>query len=647
MKLSSKYFSYCAILLLFTLHGFGQNKSVVNADKKFDDYSFIDAIATYEKVADKGYKDEKMFQKLGDSYYFIADLVKAEKWYTELFSMNEVQETEYYYRYSQSLKAIGNYTKADKMLGKFIAKSANDERGKLFANQRNYLEDIKTNSGRYEIADAGVNSEYSDYGSSFYDKNLIFASARDIGGVSKNVFMWNNESFTNLYLSEIKSDTDMGKPELFSSSINTKFHESTPVFTKDGNTMYFTRNNYLDGKKQKDSRKVTLLKLYKATKVDGKWVNVQELPFNSNEYSVAHPTLSLDEKTLYFASDMPGTNGLSDLFTVTINADGTFGKPQNLGFPINTEARETFPFISQENKLYFASDGHPGLGGLDIFVVNLAVNNGTKTIKNIGAPINSSKDDFSFLIDSKNHKGFFTSNRDGGKGSDDIYKFTELPKPICVQILKGVITDQDSGAVLSNSKVSLFDEKFNLIKEITTNADGSYTFDVVCEKMYYVRVQNQDYETKEGPLTIAETSGETRHPVSLQKIKKPILVGTDLAKMLNIPRLYFDVNKSVIRKDAAFELEKILIVLKEYPTMKIDIRSHTDSRQTDKYNESLSDRRAQATKAWLIANGITTDRLTAKGYGESRLINKCGDNVPCTEEEHQANRRSEFIVTSI
>ncbi|MDI5895449.1 OmpA family protein [Flavobacterium algoritolerans] len=647
MKLSSKYFSYCAILLLFTLYGFSQNKSVVNADKKFDDYSFVDAIATYEKVADKGYKDEKMFQKLGDSYYFIADLVKAQKWYTELFDLNEVQETEYYYRYSQSLKAIGNYAKADKMLEKFITKSYNDQRGKLFANQRNYLEDIKTNSGRYEIADAGVNSEYSDYGSSFYNKNLLFASARDIGGVSKKVFKWNNESFTNLYLSEIKSDADMGKPKLFSSSINTKFHESTPVFTNDGNTMYFTRNNYLDGKKQKNARKVTLLKLYKATKVDEKWVNVQELPFNSNEYSVAHPTLSLDEKNLYFASDMPGTNGLSDLFTVTINADGTFGKPQNLGFPINTEARETFPFISQENKLYFASDGHPGLGGLDIFVVNLTVNSEKKTIKNIGAPINSAKDDFAFLIDSKNHKGFFTSNRDGGNGSDDIYKFTELPKPICTQILKGKITDQDSGAILSNSKVSLFDEKFNLIKEMTTTADGLYTFDVVCERIYYLRAQNQDYETEEVQVTVAQTSGETIRPVTLQKIKKIILVGTDLAKTLSIPMLYFDLNKSFIRKDAAFELEKILVVLKEYPTMKIDIRSHTDSRQTNKYNESLSDRRAQATRAWLIANGITTDRLTSKGYGETRLINKCSNNVPCTEEEHQANRRSEFIITSI
>ena len=647
MKLSVKYFSYCAILLLITVHGFGQKKSVTSADKNFESYAYVDAIATYEKVAEKGYKDEKMFRKLGDSYYFIADLAKAEKWYTALFEMNEEQETEYYYRYSQSLKAVGNYAKADKMLEKFISKSTNDQRGKLFASQRDYLKDIKSNSGRYEIADAGINSIQSDYGSSMLNNNLLFASARDTGGVTKKVFKWNNESFTNLYTTEISADGTLAKPKVFNATINTKFHESTPVFTKDSKTMYFTRNNYLNGKKQKDAARVTLLKLYKATNEDGKWVNVQELPFNSNEYSVAHPTLSVDEKVLYFASDMPGTKGLSDLFSVTINDDGSFGAPQNLGFPINTESRETFPFIAQDNTLYFASDGHPGLGGLDVFVVKMAANNQFKDIQNIGAPINSPKDDFALLFDTANQNGFFTSNREGGIGSDDIYKFKTLPKAVCAQVLKGVVTDQDSGLVLSDSKVSLYDEKFNLIKESVTGLNGAYTFEVICGTTYYLRAQKQEYETKELPVTIADTSGETIRSIALEKRKKAIDVGTDLAKTLDIPILYFDLDKSFIRKDAAFELEKVLAIMQQYPKMKIDIRSHTDSRQTNKYNEALSDRRAKATKAWLISNGIATDRLTAKGYGESQLVNNCSDDVVCTEEQHQANRRSEFIIKSM
>jgi outer membrane protein OmpA-like peptidoglycan-associated protein/tetratricopeptide (TPR) repeat protein len=647
MKTRNIFYSYSTVLLLLALSGYSQNAKVASADKKYENYSYVDAISTYERVASKGYKDEKMFRKLGDSYFFIADLVKAEKWYDELFAMNQEQEPEYYYRYSQSLKAIGQYDKADLMLEKFAAKAINDQRGKLFANQRDYLEDIKLISGQYQVTDAGINSEYSDYGSTFLYNNIVFASARDTGGIAKKVFKWNNEAFTNLYVSSIGTGGNLSDPKLFNTTINTKFHESTPVFTKDGNSMYFTRNNYLNGKKQKDQQRVTLLKLYKATKVDGKWINVQELPFNSNEYSVAHPALSLDEKTLYFASDMPGTKGLSDLFSVSIETDGTYGVPQNLGLPINTEARETFPFIAPDNTLYFASDGHPGLGGLDVFSAKMVSNTTFSGVQNIGTPINSPKDDFAFIIDNENQSGFFTSNRDGGKGSDDIYTFSKLPITVCKQLLRGVVTDQYSGLILANAKVSLFDDVFNLIKETTVGTDCKYSFEVVCGSSYYWRGQKQDYETKEQKFTIATQSGETVQPIALEPRQKRIDVGTDLAKTLDIPILYFDLDKSFIRKDAAFELEKVLVIMKQYPKIKIDIRSHTDSRQTRKYNNALSDRRAKSTKAWLVANGIAADRLTAKGYGETQLVNTCADDVPCSEEQHQVNRRSEFVIVSM
>ncbi|MFV8363684.1 OmpA family protein, partial [Flavobacterium sp. ZT3P35] len=383
----------------------------------------------------------------------------------------------------------------------------------------------------------------------------------------------------------------------------------------------------------------------------GKWVNVQELPFNSNEYSVAHPALSVDEKTLYFASDMPGTKGLSDLFKVSINANDTYGTPENLGLPINTESRETFPFISQDNKMYFASDGHPGLGGLDVFVMDLSSKTPGITIENLGTPINSTQDDFSFVIDAENKKGFVTSNREGGLGSDDIYRFNKFPVLVCAQALQGVIKDQDTGLVLANAKVSLFDSNFNLIKESTTASSGDYTFEVECGETYYLRGEKPEYETKENKLVIAKVSGVTQGPLALEPRKKAIEVGTDLAKTLDIPILYFDLDKSVIRKDAAFELEKVLAVLQEYPKMTIDIRSHTDCRQTVAYNQALSDRRAKATKAWLIKNGIAANRLTAKGYGESQLVNDCGceptNQSNCTEAQHQANRRSEFIVVSM
>lgn len=638
---------FSTLLSMICLNNYGQKAKVASADKNYERYAYVDAINTYELVAEKGYKDEKMFQKLGNAYYFNADLEKAAKWYAALFEMNQEQESEYYYRYSQALKSIGDYSAADKMLDLFNKKSGNDQRAKLYEKNKDYLEKIKANSGRFNITDAGINSAFSDYGTSFSDNKLVFASARDTGGVSKKVFKWTNQSFTNLYSSVVKPDGNLSEPERFGSTINSKFNESTPVFTKDGSTMYFTRNNYLDGKQGKDKQQVTLLKLYKATLVEGQWKNVMELPFNSNQYSIAHPALSIDDKTLYFASNMPGTLGQSDLFKVTINDDGTYSVPENLGNSINTEGRETFPFISDDNELYFASDGRPGLGGLDIYVAKIEISNSFSEVQNVGSPVNSSYDDFALLIDSKSRNGFFTSNRVGGKGYDDIYKFTEIRKLSCEQNLTGIVTDMQTAAILAGAKVSLFDEKFQLLKECIADDKGHYNFEIECAKKYYVRAEKQGYEGKEENISIAKTTGTTDLSLDLEQRIKPIGVGTDLAKTLDIPIVYFDLDKSAIRKDAAFELEKIVVVMNQYPNMKIDVRSHTDSRQSKQYNDELSDKRAKSTINWLIERGINPARLTGKGYGETQLVNLCSDGVKCTEAQHQLNRRSEFIIISM
>ena len=646
--MKTKNLLYFAISFFLVLQGFAQEKKVAKADKQYDSYAYVDAIAIYERVAEKGYKNEKMLQKLGNAYYFKAELPKAVKWYDQLFALNPEQEPEYYYRYSQSLKSVGNYEKADKVLEKFSVKSNADKRSKLYQDQKNYLEVIKENSGRYEIADAGINSKYSDYGSALLDSKLVFASARDTIGVSKNIFKWTNESFTNLYWVEIKSGAVLGKPERFAKNINSKFHESTPVFTRDGKTMYFTRNNYLDGKRGRDADKITLLKVYKATQKDGKWGNIIELPFNSNEFSIAHPMLSLDEKTLYFASNMPGTIGQSDIFKVSIKDDGSYGTPENLGPSINTEGRETFPFISADNELYFASDGHPGLGGLDVFIAKIKENGNFYMIQNIGEPINSRQDDFGYLIDIKNSTGFFTSNREGGKGYDDIYSFKELRKLRCEQILEGIITDQKTGQPIAGAKVSLLGGDFTPLKETVSDEKGFYSFgEVLCGESYYVRASKEDYLTVEGKIWIDKTSGKTVYPLALEKKLKEITLGTDLAKEFDVPMIYFDLDKSFIRKDAEVELAKILVIMQQYPRMKVDVRSHTDSRQTAKYNQKLSNARAASTVKWLIKNGIAAERLTGKGYGESQLVNQCSDDVKCTEAEHQINRRSEFIVVSM
>jgi len=643
-----KKIKYTALFLLLFLNTIAQTTSINYANDKYEKYAYVDAIKVYESVANKGYKDEKMFQRLGNSYYFNGELVKALKWYDELFAMNEQQEPEYLYRYAQCLKSAGNYAKADTILEKFNEKVRTDKRGVLFESNKNYLEEIKTNSGRFEIADAGINSNYSDYGSAIFNDKLVFTSARDTGGIAKKNFKWTNKSFTNLYAAELKSDGSIGVPQRFQKKVNTKFNESTPVFTKDGRTMYFTRNNFLNGKRGRDENKITLLKLYKADLVDGVWKNILELPFNSDQYSVAHPTLSVDEKTLYFASDMPGTLGQSDLFKVSINDNGTFGTPQNLGAKINTEGRETFPFISSDNELYFATDGRPGLGGLDVFVAKINDNGTFDDIQNVGEPINSKQDDFAFIINSKNRNGFFSSNRDNGHGFDDIYRFTEKRKLTCEQELAGTITDLDTKAIIANATVALFDETFQPVTQVVSDEKGNYIFrNVNCGKNYFVRVAKVDYESKEVPVTIKKISGKTALSVQLEKRVKAIEVGTDLAKTLDIPIIYFDLDKATIKKESAYQLEKIIEILKQYPTLTLDIRSHTDSRQTAKYNQVLSDKRAKSTMNWLVQKGIDSNRLTAKGYGESQLVNQCSDGVNCTEEEHQLNRRSEFVITHL
>lgn len=646
---------YTIMLSFCFLSATAQKALLDKAEKEYNNYAYADAINIYEKLAAKGIEDEKMFQRLGNAYYFNAELPKAALWYDRLFDLNPNQESEYLYRYAQCLKSAGDYAKADKILEQFNKKNATDSRGILFESNRNYLEQIQMNSGRFEISPALVNSESSDFGSAFLGNNLVFSSASQIKNKDGKTFKWTNKNFTNLYIAPINPDASTGSPVLLNKEINSKFNESTPVFTKDGKTMYFTRNNYLDGKRGKDDKSITLLKLYKASLIDGKWTNIEELPFNSDKYSTAHPALSVDDKKLYFASDMPGTLGQSDLFCVLIRPDGSYGKPENLGPQINTEGRETFPFISEDNELYFATDGRPGLGGLDVAVSKILENGSFDQVQNVGEPINTKFDDFAFIIDSGSRKGYFSSNRKGGVGSDDIYRFTEIRKLVCERTLIGTISDSNSQMPIEGATVMLFDQNNQAVETAETGKDGNYSFKVNCSKKYLVAAVRKMYPRKEKTIAISTALGN-RLDFTLEKEQiaaiaipeiKAVKVGTDLAKTLNISMIYFDLGKWNITDKAAAELDKILAVMQEYPNMKIDIRSHTDSRSSAQSNMVLSDKRAKSIMAWLTAKGIASDRLKGKGYGESRLLNRCKDGVKCSEQEHLKNRRSEFLISSM
>ena len=638
-----------AIISFLSNSGIAQKAKIAAADKKYNSYAYIDAIQTYERLAEKGYQSVEMFEKLGNAYYFNSDFEKAVQSYEKLYQLQSELAPEYFYRYAQSLKATGKEKEAATILAKFENKSSDDSRSKRLKNNTDYLEDIKANVGIYTIENAGINSKYSDYGSAIVDNKLIFTSARDTGGVGQRKHAWTGEHFTNLYAAGVNGELIPSNPVRYDANVNSKFHEATPVFTKDGNTMYFTRNNYLDGKKGKDANKVTLLKIYKATLVNNRWTNVTELPFNSNNFSTAHPALSPDEQTLYFVSDRPGTIGQSDLYKVAINSNGTYGEPINLGVEINTEGRETFPFVTKDNQLYFASDGHPGLGGLDVFTTKINNDGSFGEVENDGAEVNSPKDDFGYYRDSEINKGFFSSNRDGGLGSDDIYRFTSIDK--CKQILKGIVTDSVTGETLAGVQLILLNKQYKVIAETTSDALGYYAFDVNCRRTYHVRANKKDYTSKETKLRTPEVTGETKLDIQLESTICRVAVGDDLGKCFGIKMIYFDLDKSNIRKEAALDLAKILDVLIQNPTIKLDIRSHTDCRQTAKYNMALSDRRAKATIAWLVSKGIDSSRLTGRGYGESQLINDCGceptNASNCTEEQHQMNRRSEFIITAL
>ncbi|EIA07351.1 OmpA family protein [Flavobacterium frigoris] len=621
---------------------YAQNNKIEKGNENFKNYSFSPAIDIYTKIADQGYASIDLFKKMGDSYYFKGDLKEAAIWYKKAVENNESVDPECYFRYSHALKSIDNYKEAAIIMNKFMGTKPDDSRSKLLKSNEDFFNTINKKLNRYSINLLVDNSDAADYGATFYNNKLVYSSARDTGLMARKIHKWDNEMFTDLYVANIEADGQITNSVKFSNKINSKFHESTPVFTSDGKTVYFTRNNYLNNKRKGDLNGITKLKIYRA-RLDksGDWGTIEELSFNSDEYSVAHPALSKDGRTLYFASDMPGTMGLSDIFEVAINADGSFGLPVNLGDKINTEGRETFPFMSKEGILYFASDGIPGLGGLDVFAAKMDQEGHFIAVQNVGKPINSTSDDFNFIINDISKNGYFSSNRVGGKGSDDLYLLKETTpldfndgKEIRV-FVKYLNTNEE----VVNTKVSLRN-KANLVeKDSQTDREGKVVFALSSPEQYSINIEKQGYlivsqdvKTEENTITIY-----------LEKECYTTNLGDDLGKILKLNPILFDTNQWNIRGDAGFELGKLIEAMNMYPKLKIAIRSHTDTRGSEKSNKQLSENRAQSTMNFLISRGIDKDRLTAKGYGESLTIVDCiSEN--CDEATHQLNRRSEFII---
>ncbi|MEO0573149.1 MAG: OmpA family protein [Bacteroidota bacterium] len=625
---------------------YGQERRLERANKKYNEYSFSPAIDIYKKVLDKGYESADLLKRLGNSYYFNAKYGEAAPIYKELiekYGQNDsIITPDFYFRYAQTLKTLGSYEDADKMMAKFAALADNSRINDSF--EQDYLAKIEENSGRYEIEGFPYNSKLSDFAPTFYKDGLIFSSDRDTGNLARYRHTWNSKDFLDLY--EVSTKDANGVVQKLPGEINTRLHESTSAVTKDGLTMYFTRNNFLDGKRYEDSQGTTRLKIYQATLVDGEWANIIELPFNSDSYSVAHPVLSPDEKQLYFVSDMPGTYGESDLWKVQIIGDGTFGNPVNLGATINTEARETFPFITSKDVLYFSSDGHPGLGGLDVFATKIAFDEYDQPVVNVGKEVNSKYDDFGFIIDDETKQGYFSSNRvEGSMGEDDIYGFRES-EPLqldCLQEVVGTVRDRISNEILVGATVKIIDEENNEVSSTITDSKGEYVLTLDCSKGNFVRASMEGYITSEEFLPASY--GKPR--IVDFYLERDVVTGgfgDDLAKLLQLSTIYFDLNKYNIRSDAEIEIQKVIVAMEKYPSLKIKVNAHTDSRGNDAYNLWLSQQRAESTVNYMVSKGISRDRLSGEGFGEKLLLNECDDGVPCSRDKHQLNRRSEFII---
>lgn len=628
-------------LLLLPFSGISQSHRLKQGEKLYDRYDYIDAQKVYTKVVEKGYASAQIYGDLADSYYYQSDYSSAAVWYERLF--NEFPEevpASSYLRAIQSLKSTKQYDKAEALLEEYSQKYGESSVAKHYDADPAYLESIREIDSEFLIKELAINSPGSDHSPSFYGKNQIVYAAAATTHV-RNTHDWDGGTFLDLFIADRDTlDGWLGNKRALKGNVNTALHESAAVFTKDGNTMYFTRNNIQNGKKRKDKEDVIRLRIFKAAlQADDTWQVVEDLPINADNFSTAYPALNAAEDKLYFSSDREGTLGMSDIWYVDLNEDGSYGAPVHLGDAINTEAREAFLFIDANDVLYFSSDGHLGLGGLDLFKTQLDAQGLPGEIENLGEPFNSPQDDFALIIEAEKEVGYFTTNReDGASVNDDIYYFYKE----CKIELNGQLLDKQTKEPLAGGRVRLLDSDNRLLAEVTVGVDASYSFEVACDQYYILEGSKEGYTTQELAVETPSKSGVITQDIELE-IDGPCHPN-DLGCRLALQPIYFDFDKHNIRPDAAVELSKVLAAMEMYPELVIHIESHTDSRGNDDYNMALSDRRAQSTREWLIGKGIAGDRLTAKGYGESRLVNHCANDIPCSAEEHQLNRRSMFII---
>ncbi len=632
--------------LVYPNQSFSQKLTTKLADKSFDEFAYVDAIGLYEYAYSKDTTDNYVVKRLADSNRNIGNTEEVEKWLKKLIDRH-VEEPEDIFNYSQALKSNGKYLLAEQWLKEYSDLRPEDGRVNIQVSLLEYIQFLMKDSANYEISNVSVNTAGSDMGPAIYNDNLIFSST-SIGAKPKATYKWNELPFLNLYSAKINSNGDLSSPQPFAPKLKTAYHDGPVSFDTKNNIIYFTRNNFVKGKTSTSKEGVVNLKIFEGKFTDGDWRLTGEFKYNSDEYSVGHPSVTSDGKVLYFASDMPGGYGKSDIY-FCVFSNGQWSKPFNLGPKINTEGNEFFPFISSDGVLYFASDGHGGLGGLDIYL-SVPDHGIFNSIENMGYAVNSSRDDFLMVLDSTGMKGYFSSNRPGGKGNDDIYFLKIKRIPV---IIRGVIKDRDTKDILSDATVSVIDENGTTISKSVTRTDGQFEFEVNKGQQYILNVTKEFYFENEKTIAtnalrpndevyseifleqkVDEAADNYPAPKSMEEEDGEAL------QIIDLEYINYDLDKSDISKDAGAILDKLVAIMKEYPDLEIRIESHTDSRGSDEYNMLLSKKRAKSAFDYLVSKGIDPNRMLYHGYGETRLLNNCTNGVECTEEQHEVNRRS-------
>ena len=669
-----------------------QTSAMTKATNDFKALRYASAIPLLSKIVEEDASNVSAMDMLAYSYKMTKNYGEALKWYDELTKKTPLKPIWALY-YAEALANNQNYERSEGWYRKFLALAPGDKRAAAFAGSN--LNSFSKNIGNWKVSFTNLNTQSSEYSPIFYKNGLIFSSNRPTDVFSKRVFAWDNTPFTNLYfvpkLSEIKTinpdsaisatlskggssykfnDDDTAptsndtknlgvynasiqrdtlraaligsmNPKLLKGSANTKFHEGTSAVFPDG-SIIFTRNNYFKGTSKSSSDGTNKLKLFIGS--GDNLGHITEFPYNSNEYSTGHPALSKDGTVLVFASDMPGGYGGTDLYYCigSGSGPGSWSRPINMGSKINTEGNEMFPFLDKSGNLYFSSTGLAGLGGLDIFEVELKEMKPISAPKNLGVPINTSKDDFSLIKNDDGKSGYFSSNR---RGNDDIYKFQRASYMI---ILEGKVTDANTHAPLAGSRILM--RHLDGIDTLRTNNKGEFRREMPRETDFETNTQKIGYVSKLGFVSSLGITKDTviKMDIRLRKTENEqqyVLNNCDsLKKVFAVKNIYYDLDRSEIRPDARPALDELVALMRKYPDITVITSSHCDSRASEDYNRNLSLRRGASAKAYLIAKGISSSRVSVEYYGKTRLVNRCFDGVPCSEENQQLNRRTEFDV---